>query len=228
MNKAIRQGGSMLCACMLLAMAAEAAPAAGLRLECSDSGDAAKEAARIRAAAAGVVTRTSQRALRVQAGGKTLAFADEPPYDDPYGGMRYAFCARKEGFILVLAGDFYLGTGKLINEATGALTPAGESVMLSPDRRAYFASAQPNGLDGSSWAIYALDGRQSWEGYNFLPHPVKPGHMAATLADQRWEANGEFSTLASCFYGKSAPWRVKLVKSDGAWDWRPRRTCPDV
>ncbi|MFB9241782.1 hypothetical protein IV454_19085 [Massilia antarctica] len=225
MNKVIRLAGAML-----VAMASATAHAANLPLdlECSDSGNPAKEAARIKTAAPGVVTRESKHVLKVLAGGKTLSFTDEPPYDDPYGNMRYEFCARKEGFILVRAEDIYLSTGKLINEATGAVTDGGERVTLSPDRRAYFTSSQPDGLDGSVWAIHALDGRKSWEGYSFIPHPVKAGHMAATLSDERWEANGELSAQATCFYGKSAPWRVKLVKSDGAWDWRPRRTCPDA
>jgi hypothetical protein len=222
-NNLLRHGG-LLSAALL----AGAVQAASLELGCDDNGEPGKEAARIKAAAAGVVKRQSKHVLQVLVAGKTLTFADKPPYDEALDGVRYAFCARKEGFILIAhedGGDF---TGKLIDEASGKITDAGASVVFSPDRRAYLARSQSDGRDATSLAIYAVDGRRSWRGEDILPHPRKPGEMTATLADVRWEANGELAAQASCVAGKLAPWRVKLLKSGGGWDWQPKRKCPDA
>lgn len=185
------------------------------------------EAARIRAAA-GVVKRQSKHVLQVTVAGKTLRFADQPPYDEPLDGVRYAFCARSEGFILLWHDDGGEFSGKLIDEASGKVSDAGDSVLFSADRCAYFATSQENGRDAATWTIYALDGRRSWRGGDYLPHPTRGDHMAATLSAQRWEASGEFSAQAQCLAGKRPPWRVKLVRSGGAWDWQPRRACPDA
>ncbi|UOD30111.1 hypothetical protein INH39_33015 [Massilia violaceinigra] len=222
MNKRLRQ-----CGAVLAVLAAAPACADNLVLNC-DSGKPGLEAKRIKAEAAGVVKRLSKHVLQVTVAGKTHKFTDKPPYDEPLDGVRYEFCQRKEGFILVAhedGGDF---TGKLINEANGNITDAGGTVEFSADRRAYLASSQSNGLDATSLAVHALDGRVSWEGRDYLPHPTKADSMVATLGKIQWEANGELSAQATCLAGKVAPWRVKLVKSGGAWDWQPRRKCPDA
>lgn len=209
-------------------LAAGAAQAANLELKCGETGRAGVEAQRIKAMAVDVVKRQSTHVLQVVAAGKTLRFADKPPYDEPLDGERYEFCERKEGFILLAHADGDEFTGKLVNEATGKVTVSGDAVLFSADRRAYFATSQENGRDASTWAIYALDGRQSWRGGDYLPHPTKPDYKAAQLSEQRWEASGEFSAQAQCLAGKNPPWRVKLVKTGGAWNWHPQRSCPDT
>lgn len=228
MNKVLRQCGQGLAAGVLAALAMGPAQAGGLELRCGESDTPAQEAARIKATAAGVVKRQSTHLLQVTLAGATRKFADKPPYDEALEGVRYAFCERKDGFILIAhedGGDF---KGKLIDEASGKVTEAGTSVLFSPDRRAYLAKSQSDGLDATSLAIVALDGRRSWQGVDTLPHPTRKGEMTATLADLRWEANGELSAQATCLAGKAAPWRVKLIKSGSAWDWQPKRKCPDA
>ena len=226
MNKHLLRCGAVLGGSVLLA--AGGAQAASLALSCGEGGNAGPEAKRIKATAAGVVKRQSKHVLRVDAAGKSLTFADKPPFDEPLAGERYEFCERKEGFILLAHANGDEFTGKLVNEATGKVTPGGDSVLFSADRRAYFATSQDNGRDGATWSIYALDGRRCWTGGDYLPHPVKPEYKAAELSAQRWEANGEFSAQAQCIESKLAPWRVRLVKSGGAWDWQPKRKCPDA
>lgn len=228
MNKRRRHYGAVLSAAVLAALAAGTVQAESLALNCGESGTAGLEAKRIKAVAGGVVKRQSKHVLQVEAGGKTLKFADKPPYDEPLDGQRYEFCERKDGFILLAHDNGDELTGKLVNEATGKVTAGGDSVLFSADRRAYFATSQDNGKDGATWNIYALDGRRSWTGGDYLLHPTKPDYIAAQLSDQRWEASGEFSAQAQCIEGKVAPWRVKLVKSAGGWDWQPRRKCPDA
>lgn len=216
------------CGAVLAVLAAGTTQAASLALTCGDSGKAGLEAKRIKAMAAGVVKRQSKHVLQVEAAGKTLAFTDKPPYDEPLDGERYAFCERKEGFILLAHVNGDELTGKLVNEATGKVGPGGDAVLFSADRRAYLATSQDNGRDGATWTVYALDGRQSWTGGDYLLHPTKPDYKAAELSEERWEANGELSAQARCIEGKMAPWRVKLVKSGGTWNWHPHRKCPDA
>ena len=109
----------------------------------------------------GVVSRHSRHELRVLVNGKTLTFIDKAPYGEDMDGSRVEFCDRQDGYILLQVFEDMESTGKLIDEASGAVTPGGEEVILSPDRRAYFASEQPDGLDGMVWKIYAINGKQS-------------------------------------------------------------------
>ncbi|MFP5394368.1 MAG: hypothetical protein ACLGI6_22985 [Gammaproteobacteria bacterium] len=204
------------------------AQAGSLTLSCpSASSTSFSERKHIAALAPGVVQRMVKHTLQVKAGGKTLKFVDAPPYDEPLDGVRYTFCDRREGFILLTHTDADRFGGKLIIEATGEVLPAGESVMFSPDRRAYFADVQPDGLDGMEWFIHGVDGRLSWKGYSFLKHPHKEGWMTATLADPQFDAKGQFSAQATCIQSDKISWKVTLVKQGGVWDWRPIRKCPD-
>jgi len=203
-----------------------AAQSTSLQLNCEGEDGPVPEAARIKALAPGIVMRTGKHQLTVKVTGKTLKFADKPPYDE-LGGVMYSFCDRKDGFILLkhINGDRF--GGKLINEADGAALPGGGSVTFSPDKRAYFGKVQPDGLDGEEWSIYAVDGRRSWTGFSFIPNPKKQGYMSATLTDERWEANGTFTAQATCIPADKITWRVKLVNNAGKWDWRPTRRCPE-
>lgn len=211
----------------ILACIAAPAQAAPLTLECRDSlADGAGEQRQIKALGQGVVSRPSADVLRVTVLGTALTFRDEAPDDDEMRFVRYRFCDRKDGFILIGHSSFDVATGKLINEATGKVTPAGYRVVLSPDRRAYFAAEQPDGLDGNVWLIHALDGRQSWSGFNYIPHAQDTGRMTAYLADAAWEPDGRFSAQAQCVFQRTTEWKVTLTNHGGKWDWRPKRACP--
>jgi hypothetical protein len=208
----------------ILACIAASAQAAPLTLECPGMFDVAKERQQIRALGAGVVVRRSEHDLRVTVQGKTLTFLDVLRDVDDIDW--YQFCDRKDGFILLAYAVNDVFTGKLINEATGKVTPAGLSVVFSPDRRAYFADEQPDGLDGNVWLIYALDGRKSWSGFSFIPHVDDAGRMTATLSAPAWEASGRFGALAQCIGNSPAQWKVTLTNHGGKWDWLPKRACP--
>ncbi len=217
-------------AMLLLAVAAPSfAQQAGLVLDCNNPDTPAKESALIGKLADGKVTRKSLHLLLVQAGGRTIRLADEPPYDEELAGTHYRFCDRKDGFILVLKEQDVDFTGTLINEATGAVTDGGQQVILSADRRAYFATTQPDGLDGEEWRIHFANGNVSWSGYSFIPDEVHAGYASAYLSKPQWQPKGTFTALAMCAEALDRQWLVTLTKlADGSWDWRPKGKCPPV
>jgi hypothetical protein len=201
------------------------ADASSLELGCDDPRSKGVEAKLIRNLANRVVLRKSLHELQVEVAGKTLRFKDEPPHDEPFAGVHYHFCDRKEDFILLFKEDGFQFTGSLINEKTGQITPGGERVTFSHDRRAYMTSEQPDGLDGEVWKILAIDGRLSWEGFSFIPNEKDSSHMDATLDKQQWTVSGEFTAVARCITNPDQSWNVTLKKIGGKWDWHPKKKC---
>lgn len=209
---------------VFLALSSTMLQAAPLELSCSSS-DTDKEQSRIRKLAPGVVVRKGAHLLKVTTAAGVQSFKDQPPYDEPLDGLHHYFCDRKEGFILVKVEDGGLFTGKLVNEQTGAVIDGGESVYFSEDRRAYLASAQPDGMDGSEWKVYAANGKLSWSGYNFI-RASDPNERYADLDTPTWMPNGELLANAACSADPDRKWKVKLVKNKDQWDWAPRKKCP--
>lgn len=173
------------------------------------------------------VSRIGKHELRVRAGGKTVSLRDDPPFDQDDDGTRYLYCDYREGFYLIWTTDQITYTGVLVNEQTGAVTPGGERVLFSPDRRAYLISEQPDGLDGSVWKVFSVTGRESWRGYSFMPDPRRAGFMVATLDSSVWTDKGRLTATARCFNDLSHVWQVTLTRSanGGDWDWRPAAHC---
>lgn len=213
----------------LLAVAAlpAVANAGQLKMDCPDSG-VEHEAKLIQQRQAGAVFVRSKRHLaRIKSGAGWLEFKDKGPHDEQLSGLHHYFCDLQGDYLLLSVQDEDRFTGKLVHLPSGRITQAGHQVILSPDRRAYFAVVQPNGLDGSEWMIYASDGRLSWQGFDFIPKENVEGLRAyAYLSEPRWLAHGEFSAQASCDGDTSkGTWQVKLIKNGGQWDWQPRRKC---
>ncbi len=207
-----------------LALASSMLHAAPLELKCWSS-DTEKEQVRINKLAPGVVARKGAHLLKVTTKAGVQSFKDQRPYDEPMDGVHYTFCDRKEGFILVTVNDGLLFTGKLINEQTGVVTEGGESLNFSDDRRAYLATEQPDGMDGGVWKVYAVNGKLSWSGYNFIPDR-DPNYRYADLDTPSWMPNGELVANATCSTDPERKWKVKLVRNNEQWDWAPRKKCP--
>jgi len=198
---------------------------AGLHLSCGYADNEPRvEAKRIAGRAQGVVRRESKHVLSVRTAAGVLRFKDEPPYDEPLAGKHHYFCDRRDGFILLQVADESDFTGVLIDEATGKKTEAGTEVLFSNDRRAYFATIQPDGLDGMVWKIYAVDGKPSWSGYSFIEK--RKGEFDATLETPAWTDTGEFTAMAQCLADEKVRWKVKLTKVGSQWQWLPNRKCP--
>lgn len=217
---------SRLSIALLLAAAAHAESPAPFKLACNGMGE--HEAKLIQSAGvAAKVARKSLHELQVKAGGQTLSFKDEPPFDEPLDGKRFYFCDYREGFFLLTYLDGADFTGQLVNEATGAVLPGGESVLFSADRRAYLAEMHSDGLDGNEWEVHAVDGRLSWNGYDFILDPNKQGlYAAAYLEKPVWTAQGRLTATAVCDPGyKATRSQVTLTKIGADWSWRPTPKC---
>ncbi len=194
-------------------------------LSCPDPRNEGKEAELISLLAKDVATRKSLHELQIKTVNKFHIFRDKPPHDEPLSGTHYYFCDRKDGFILLMKEDEMLFTGTLINEVTGQITPGGETVIFSIDRRAYFTTEQPNGMDGSIWKIYAVNGKISWDGINYIPKNGDWNYADAYLEDAQWKNNGEFMAIARCTKNLDISWKVTLKKNDGIWGWHPKKKC---
>ncbi|HAT29614.1 MAG TPA: hypothetical protein DCW29_01795 [Janthinobacterium sp.] len=140
------------------ALAPVSGRAASLTLDCP--GSERTDAPAIKAQAKAVL-RKSPLKLMVFAGGKWMAFIDTP--GEELEGVFYTYCDHSDGYFLLRKADGDM-SGILIDEKTGAIMPGGQKVLFSPDRHAYLATEQPDGLDGEFWQVYALDGRISWGG----------------------------------------------------------------
>jgi len=212
-------------ALLVLGLAGGLHPAHGanLHFSCGYEGNGtADEAKRIAGRAQGVVWREGKRVLSVRTAQGVLRFKDKPPYDEPMGGTVHHFCDRGDGYTLVTVEEEGGITGVLVEEASGRKTQAGAEVLLSNDRRAYFAASGEDGLDGMIWRIHAIDGTTSWSGYNIVDL-----HKGDTTLDApAWTEKGEFTAMAQCVTNEKLRWKVKLTKVNGKWQWLPKRTCP--
>ena len=224
----LRSSLRSLFAFALLATSSVFAQQPPLSLQCADPREPRDEAALIRKLADGKVVRKSRHVLQVQAGGRTISFTDKPPHDEPFSGTHRWFCDRRDGFILLRTDDDSRSTGTLVNEATGDVTPGGEEVVFSADRRAYFATVQPDGLDGEEWKIYSVKGDLSWAGFSYIPESHDHDMMLATLENPQWQPKGEFTAQATCITARDHIWPVTLKKISNTWDWYPKpgNQCP--
>ena len=174
----------------------------------------------------GRVKRVGEHGYRIRLADREIRLHDKPPYDEPLSGTRYEYCGQVAGYWLFdEAADGMFG-GLLIDQRTGARLPAGQTVVFSPDHRAYLAMVQPDGLDGMEWTVYAVDGaRMSWHGYNFIPRrDTKDLSSDADLSDPRWTDKGVLQATATC-WGGTKTWTVSLVDRGHGWDWSPAPRC---
>jgi len=217
----------LACALLALGLAGGLLPAhgAGLHFSCGyENNGPADEAKRIASRAQSAVRREGKRVLSVRTAQGVLRFQDKPPYDEPMAGTVHRFCDRGSGYTLVTVEEEGGITGVLVDEASGKKTRAGAEVLLSNDRRAYFAASGEDGLDGMIWKIHAIDGTTSWSGYNFIEQAN--GYSDTTLDTPAWTDTGEFTAMAQCLADDKRRWKVKLTKVNGKWQWLPKRTCP--
>jgi hypothetical protein len=112
--------------------------------------------------------RIGKRRLEIHWTSGKRIFTDTPPYDEPLDGIWWAYCEydARVGMHHLLKQDRWLFTGALLNDRTGALLPAGQTVLFSPDLKFYLAYEQPDGQDGETIKLYTRGGILLWKGYN--------------------------------------------------------------
>lgn len=159
--------------------------------------------------------------------GKSL-FEDPLPYDEE-NGHTWAYCGysakAKMHLIKQNNGNF---TGKLLNERTGKILPAGQDVLISPNLKYYLASSQPDGLDGQEWVIYGVDGIIVWEGYSFIENPIRKDSILAELSEPFWNSKGNLESSYTCLSAlpdNVGSTTVTLEEVKGVYNWVPEAKC---
>jgi len=181
--------------------------------------------------------RLSRHVLQVNwKNGKAL-FEDPMPYDDELGhGFAYCgYSAKAKVHLIQQGGDMSYFSGVLINEETGEQSAAGQHVLLSPGLKFYFASSQPDGLDGQEWEVYSINGISMWKGYSFIENPSNKGNIYAELSWPFWNAQGKLESSYQCLSASNdylvhkipLPGRTKVIleEVDGAYAWAPEAKC---
>jgi hypothetical protein len=176
-----------------------------------------KEEERIEAAHS--VKRMNPHRLEIHWLHGTKIFADEPPYDEDLDGVRWTYCDYKpaQKLYFLQKADKGLFTGVLLNETTGKILDAGEEIVISPNAQLFFASRQPDGMDGQEWFVFNMDGTIQWQGTSETDHYFEPS----------WNSKGELQAKFSCASGEAKDsWkRVTLTKSGSNWTWLPAIPC---
>jgi len=160
--------------------------------------------------------RIDEHTLEVKFANGSKSFKDEAPFDYELDGVKYNYCDYNATvkFHLIRKRDQDLFTGVLMSETSGKLLDAGQSVIFSPDGKKYFASRQPNGMDGTQWFIFTANGELEWQGDS----------MADTLVEPGWNSEGKFQAKYRC--GDEDYKTVILTKSGKQWSWDPEPKCP--
>jgi hypothetical protein len=202
---------------MMLATTGSAASSgqnSGTVLRCDD-----RESESLKNAPAGV-KRTDVHTLQITWLHGTSMFKDEPS-DYELDGVEWEYCDYDPRLRLYFLKkrDEGLFTGVLLNEVTGKVLEAGEHVVISPDGARFFASQQPDGMDGKRWFIFKMDGTIEWQGDSDMDRRYDPS----------WTSQGQLQAKYNCTLGgvpRDAPWkRVSLKKTDGKWNWSPPIKC---
>ena len=187
-----------------------------------------KEAIALREAPLGA-SRVSKHRLTVKWSAGVATFRDSGLVDGYLGGIGYEYCgySSSAGLHLINKSDGDVFTGVLLSQATGKIMAAGKSVMFAPDM-SYFATAQPDGLDGEEWFVYSPTGVRRWKGLSGISakHPtLKYNYFIATLEEPHWSANGELQATLKCSGGSQSPTVVTLRQQNKAWTWLPTVAC---
>lgn len=188
------------------------------------------ESVLLRAAPKGTA-RVAKGRLAVAWAKGTKVLKDSGTAEGYMDGVSYEYCAFDPvGHLhLIHKHDGAQFSGILLDHTTGKVIPGGLEVQFAPDRSRYFATAQPDGLDGEEWFVYSAAGAKLWKGVSGITakHPkLKYDYFIATLSAPRWSPSGELEAQLTCTQGTRSPTTVKLLKVGGGYAWQPSVTCP--
>jgi hypothetical protein len=180
--------------------------------------------------------RISKHHLRVDWAGGSMDFVDKPPYDEPLGGTRYSYCGYNPTLNMHLIDKSISGvfTGVLLDNVTGKIMQAGHYISFSNDKKKYFSTVQPDGLDGEEWYVYTRNGNILWKGLSGISgkHPkYNYEYIIAELSNPRWNSEGELQATHVCAVDKGTSKKettVTLRLVGKKWLWLPRISCPEV
>jgi len=155
------------------------------------------------------------------------SFIDVAPYGiGDEAGIRHTYCgydAASQMHLIYRYNEDEVD-GLVLNDSTGAVLPAGYTVVYTSDHRLYLAIVQPSGMDGQEWRIYRNDGRLQAKG----PTGTCNSEFRCTeIGEPRWTTAGRVEAKAICWRQDKEPLRVpvRLVAPDSAWSWAPKQPC---
>ncbi len=196
----------------------------GAELTCSPSA-AHQEAIHLKQAPHGA-KRLNKHSVEVRWQGNKQVFNDKPPYDEPLDGVRWTYCgynARVKMHLLEKV-DGEVFTGAMLDDESGALLPAGNSVLFSPDFKYYLAYEQENGRDGATLKLYRRNGTLQWEGYDGILTPDGTT-IVAFFEKTYWNEKGRLQASATCLNDRKAGILTLTPKGNGQWQWMPKVRC---
>lgn len=181
--------------------------------------------------AAGMAARTHKHILTVKYAGGTKSFVNKSPHPN-FGGIDWSYCGYNKDTKVFLIGKEKddLFSGVLLFQETGVVINAGQTVVISPDKRYILAIEQTDGIDGKEWSLLDFSGKKLWHGYAGMTKKMAlMGKMAdyvyATYENPRWE--NAFVADFVCSDG-SRQGNITLTQVKNTWKWLPEYTCPQV
>lgn len=149
-------------------------------------------------------------------------FRDRPPFDEPLDGVKWAYCGYNPQLKLHLIGkqNVDVFTGVLLNDSTGEVLQAGETVIFSPDRLLFLAYEQPDGQDGPTIKLYNTDGTLLWKGYDGL---LSTDGVSVIAEFQKIQWNAHNQLLAEYTLSGIVHTMILTRSHDGRWHWQPTR-----
>lgn len=166
-------------------------------------------------------TRIGKRQIEVAWEGGKRVFTDEPPYDEPLGGVRWVYCGYdpKLRLHLVWKSDNSLFTGTLLDDRTGSLLPGGQKVLFSRDQSDYLTFEMEDGDVTELLKLYRRSGELLWSGHNGLTSD--DGSLLATFRNLRWNVPDGVQALAVPYDGAKSFVITLALRGNGKWYWAP-------
>ena len=151
----------------------------------------------------------------------SASLLDAPPYDEPLAGVRWVYCGYdpRLRLHLVFKSDNSLFTGTLVDDQTGALLPAGQKVLFSPNQDYYLTFEMEDGDVTEVLKLYRRNGELLWSGHNGLTS--MDGSLLATFRDLHWGTLDSVQAVAVPAEN-AKPFGITLaLRSSGQWRWAP-------
>jgi hypothetical protein len=172
------------------------------------------------------VTRVGEHELLVHWTKGAQHFKDKAPYmEGEIGGSAWTYCGYNAelGLHLIERNSEISLTGILLDENTGAILPAGYSVVFSPDRKRYF-SYQNENSDFPVLYLYTSAGKLVWHGSSCQ---LAAGEKIwPERCDVYWSPSGKF-LIAHRDSSKKKVVLALTIHPDGSFSWLPEKQIQD-
>lgn len=177
-------------------------------------------------------TRIDKYTLEVRFAGGIKVFKDEqlPAEDDGLGRLYWRYCdfdnKTKTHLIEKNWADRF--SGVIVFESNGKIINAGQTVLISPDKKKLLAIEQISGEDGKTWSLLDMAGKKLWSGYAGFTWKAKEGYSAVDgeFENPRWNTDLSLSADYICSGNDKVKKGIVILKKvSGRWKWLPEYQC---